>query len=167
MSGIQGAFQSFRSFAPPPVNTAAWFAGGAPAPSPTSRVDRITYATDTATATVRGPLSLARGYFGAAGNTTAGWFGGGWDTISTGATNVQRITYATATATASVRGSLSLARYGVTAAGNNTDGWFGGGAPGPLSRVDRITYATDTATASVRGPLSAGKAYPAATGGVQ
>ena len=42
---------------PPPENTAAWFGGGG---ATVSTVDRITYATDTATASVRGPLSLAR-----------------------------------------------------------------------------------------------------------
>ena len=40
--------------APPTENTAAWFGGGDPN---TSSVDRITFATDTATASVRGPLS--------------------------------------------------------------------------------------------------------------
>ena len=40
---------------PPPENTAAWFGGGQ-YPN-TSTVNRITYATDTATASVRGPLS--------------------------------------------------------------------------------------------------------------
>ena len=72
MSGIQGAFQSFRSFAPPPVptppNTAAWFGGGNVGINDLrSTVDRITFATDTATASVRGPLSLARDLLSAAG----------------------------------------------------------------------------------------------------
>ena len=64
------------SEAPPPSeNTAAWFGGGSfPA---RSTVDRITYATDTATASVRGPLSLARYYLAAVGNFDYGWFGGG------------------------------------------------------------------------------------------
>ena len=45
--------------------TDGWFGGGYP-PN-TSTVDRITYATDTATASVRGPLSGARHYLAAAG----------------------------------------------------------------------------------------------------
>ena len=223
MSGIQGAFQSFRSFAPPPEppppNTAAWFGGGdvginelrsrvdritfatdtatasvrgplsvinraaaavgnsnyawfgaglAPG-TPSggkSTVERITYATDTATASVRGPLSLARYKFLAAvGNSDYGWFGGGFLFPGINYSRIDRITYATDTATASVRGPLSLARYALAAAGNTTDGWFGGGAtPSNLSRVDRITYATDTDTAVARGPLSAGKQYLAAAG---
>ena len=143
------------SDAPPPENTAAWFGGGNG--SAVSTVDRVTFATDTATASVRGPLSLARQSLAAASNFTDGWFGGGLVTTPAvvGTSRVDRITYATDTATASVRGPLSLTRLTFSATGNTTDGWFGGGAnPAIVSRVDRITYATDTATASVRGPLS-------------
>ena len=144
----------------PPENTAAWFGGGY-GPGRTSIVDRITFATDTATASVRGPLSSARSNLAAAGNLTDGWFGGGTFPVTS---TVDRITYATDTATASVRGPLSLARPSLAAVGNSTDGWFGGGynssaQPYNKSTVDRITYATDTATASVRGTLS----YPAGT----
>ena len=49
-----------------PENTAAWFGAGS-APGFRSTVDRITYATDTDTASVRGPLSLARERLAAAG----------------------------------------------------------------------------------------------------
>ena len=143
-----------------------WFGGGN---GPVSTVDRITYATDTATASVRGPLSAATRYLAAAGNTTDAWFGSGYSGGSR--STVDRITYATDTATASVRGPLSLARQYLAAAGNTTDGWFGGGyvSPGGGSRstVDRITYATDTATASVRGPLSLTSYFFAAASGIQ
>jgi hypothetical protein len=59
----------------------------------------------------RGPLSAGRYHVAAAGNTTDGWFAGGWSpgTIS----RVDRITYATDTATASVRGPLSGVTYGM------------------------------------------------------
>jgi hypothetical protein len=148
----------------PSENTAAWFGGGS-SPDTVSTVQRITFATDTDTASVRGPLSLARFYLAAASNFTDGWFGGGSPGYFS---TVDRITYATDTATASVRGPLSAGRYGLAAAGNTTDGWFGGGGspavPGASSRVDRITYATDTATASVRGPLSLAKYALAAAG---
>ena len=78
-------------------NTAAWFGGGY---APTrSTVDRITYATDTNTASVRGPLSLARYGLAAAGNTTNGWFGAGYNPSYS--STVDRITYATDTATVS------------------------------------------------------------------
>jgi len=154
--------------------TDGWFADGemgAPAYAPVSLVDRITYATDTATASVRGPLSSARRYFAAAGNTTDGWFGGGFAAppLNAAVSTVDRITYATDTATASVRGPLSLAKFSSGAAGNTTDGWFAGGrdsspAGDKVSRVDRITYATDTATAAVRGPLTSTRYRMAAAG---
>ena len=148
---------------PPPENTAAWFGGGYSGVS--STVDRITFATDTATASVRGQLSSGRSVLAAASNFNYGWFGGGVSpSIGSIYSLVDRITYATDTATASVRGPLSLARTQLAAAGNTTDAWFGGGFPGPLSTVDRITYTTDTATASVRGPLSSTSRSLAAVG---
>ena len=144
--------------------TDGWFGGGNNGPDGGngSTVGRITYATDTATASVRGPLTSPRAYLAAAGNTTNAWFGGG-AVYST----VDRITYATETATASLRGPLSSARFALSAAGNTTDTWFAsGGNPGTeaLSTVDRITYATDTDTASVRGPLSLARSRVAAAG---
>ena len=157
---LAGGITLFGIIITPSVNTAAWFGGGNdPSVGYASTVDRITYATDTATASVRGPLSLADYALAAAGNTTDGWFGGGLGAGPSFSSAVQRITYTTDTATASVRGPLSLGRLRLAAAGNDTDGWFGGGFGGmvpfsDISRVDRITYATDTATASVRGPLS-------------
>jgi hypothetical protein len=150
--------------------TDGWFGGGyvPAAPYSSSTVNRITYATDTATASTRGPLSSARYQLAATGNTTDGWFGGGMDLANIFST-VNRITYATDTATASVRGPLSVARRGLAASGNTTDGWFGGGFDGgnQKSTVDRITYATDTATASVRGPIAAATYKLAATSGIQ
>jgi hypothetical protein len=149
--------------APPPQNTAAWFGGGytfnGASNVSQSTIQRITFATDTAASSVRGPLSAATKQLAAAGNTTDGWFGGG---APGSRSTVARITYATDTATASVRGPLSSARYGVAAVGNNTDAWFGGGYQS--STVDRISYATDTATASVRGPLSQARQRLAAAG---
>ena len=145
--------------APPSVATAGWFGGGYQGYlSERSTVDRITYATDTATASVRSFLSRNIGRLAATGNTTDGWFGGGYTNSPAAATLsiVQRITYATDTAGVSIRGPLSLGRNRFAAAGNTTDGWFGGGynpSVGAVSTVDRITYATDTATASVRGPM--------------
>jgi hypothetical protein len=108
------------SDAPPPTeNTAAWFGSGFGTASgifaAESTVYRITFATDTATASVRGPLSLSRPYLAAASNFTYGWFGGGGTGV--GVSTIDRITYATDTATASVRGPLSLARKDLAAAG--------------------------------------------------
>ena len=148
--------------------TYGWFGGGSLGQNGTriSTVTRITYSNDTAVSTDRGPLSQNKRDLVATGNSTNGWFGGGY--VYTGSpvyySTVDRITYATDTNTASVRGPLTMAIFRLAATGNSTNGWFGGGQPGLMSLVQRITYATDTATASVRGPLSAGKSYLTATG---
>jgi hypothetical protein len=132
-----------------------------------STVDRIDYSNDTATASPRGPLSAARGYFGATGNSSYGWFGGG--NIG-GVSTVDRIDYSNDTATASPKGPLSVAKYGVAATSNTSYGWFGAGASGPIlsitlySTVDRIDYSNDTATASPRGSLTQVRWSLSATG---
>jgi len=158
---MTGGGVSFTAPLPPSVATAGWFVGGGPVGSNTN-VQRIIFATDTATASARGPLSAGTRYEAGVGTLNDGWFAGGSGPgfIST----VQRITYTTDTATASVRGPLSSARYSVAGSSDSTTyGWFAGGF-GPLSTIDRITFASDTATATVRGPLSAGRNYIAATG---
>ena len=144
------------------AQTHGWFGGGNP--GPVSTVDRIDFSNDTGTANIRGPLSSARGYLAATGNSNYGWFGGGF-ILST----VDRIDFSNDSATTSVRGPLSLARITLTATGNSNYGWFGGGNLGSpaafaaVSRVDRIDFSNDSSTASPRGPLSQSKQGTAAT----
>ena len=152
------------AFAPPSVATAGWFAGGQQSGpgSAINWVDRMTFATDTATPTSRGPLNASVYGLASAGTLTAGWFGGG-PSMSI----IQRITYSTDTATASVRGPLAANQFRMGATSDTTTyGWYGGGG-GPYvagSAVNRIVYATDTNTASGRGPLNASVYYNTATG---
>ena len=138
--------------------TYGWFAGGR---FPTvATVSRITYATDTATASTRGPLAAATYRFAATGNGNYAWFAGGPGLGS----GVNRIDYANDTATATARGPLSSGRAGFAGASDgNNYGWYSGATAG---KSDRIDYANDTATASVRGPLTS-NGYLAATSGVQ
>ena len=154
--------------------TYGWFAGGrlgAPSYLQISSVSRITYATDTATASSRGPLSVSVEATGAIGTTIYGWFGGGYLSTSADTSRVSRVTYATDTATASVRGPLSLARtgLGVSTSGDENYGWFGGGEASFVAKstIDRIEYATDTATATARGPLSVARPQIAGVSGSQ
>jgi hypothetical protein len=141
---------------PPSTPTAGWYAGGQPGSGIVSTVDRITFATDTTTASVRGPLNGSRYFQGATGNLNYGWYAGGGPSPQD-IDLVSRITYATDTATASSRGPLSYSTYMLTATGTDTAGWFAGGSSSSggytFSTVSRITFATDTATASTRGPL--------------
>jgi len=149
-----------------------WFGGGRTIGGgylPVSYINRITYASDSALSSIRGPLSSARSALASTGTTTYGWFGGGAMAGYIITTTIDRVTYATDTATAPSRGTLSSATYGLAACtDSSTYGWFGGGIDaGPAyakkSSVQRITFATDTTTASIRGPLSAIAARLAST----
>ena len=146
-----------------------YFGGGTPGPR-SSVVDRIDYSNDTATASPKGPLSLARRLLTATGNGSFGYFGGGDSTPSGSFTisTVDRIDYSNDTATASVKGPLSLVKHGVGATGNISYGYFGAGYTYPtfsyVSSVDRIDYSNDTATASPKGPLGVPRNLLGATG---
>jgi hypothetical protein len=147
-----------------------WFGGGSTTVL-VATVDRIDFSNDSPSASVRGPLSLARSNSAATGNSNYGWFGGGQipgPLINT--ETVERIDFSNDSSTASVRGSLSLARSALAATGNSNYGWFGGGLGGtsfPLTTVatvDRINFSNDSTTVSTRGPLSPPRVYAAATG---
>jgi hypothetical protein len=130
-----------------------YFGGGSKEPVPTtlSTVDRIDYSNDSVTASVRGPLSLARLRLSASGNSNFGYFAGD-------GTTVDRINYANDTATSSLRGPLSSSRGSLAATGNSNFGYFGGGGVATsISTVDRIDYSNDTQTASARGSLSSSR----------
>jgi len=143
-----------------PVATNFGYFGGSKPSS--STVDRIDYSNDTATSSVKGPLSAGRYLAGATGNSSFGYVGGGSGPVST----VDRVDYSNDTATAAAKGPLSVARGFVTATGNASFGYFGGGGPGPSpkSTVDRVDYSNDTATASPKGPLSFVRDGASATG---
>ena len=100
---------------PQPSNF-GYFGGGQ---SPfVSTVDRIDYANDTATAAVKGPLSVARYLLAATGNSNFGYFGGGYTSVDV--STVDRIDYANDTATAVSKGPLSLARRELAATSSPT-----------------------------------------------
>ena len=97
-------------------STDAWFGGGTTYPSvpgAKSTVDRIIFASDTATAVAKGPLSSARYGLAASGNAaTNAWFGGGYDSSLAGASYiVDKVIFASDTATAVAKGPLSATRY--------------------------------------------------------
>jgi hypothetical protein len=99
-----------------------WFAGGTVTTPPVySTVDRINFSNDSATLSVRGPLSTPAGRYGlaATGNSNYGWFGGGLNPGTIFST-VDRIDFSNDSSTASPRGSLSLARWGSAATSNST-----------------------------------------------
>lgn len=132
--------------------TFGWVAGG-PGIGATSTVQRIEFANDNITASVRGPLSLARERLGSTGNRNYGWWGGGFGPTSV----IDRITWSNdSPSAASVRGPLTLARTHAAAAGNIDYGWWAGGGDGTRrTLVDRIDFANDSPmVALVRGSLN-------------
>jgi uncharacterized protein YdeI (BOF family) len=149
-------------------STYCWIVGGTTGDN-SSLIQRITYATDTATASVRGPLSVVQAFLGSVFNTTYGWAAGGYNGVYAITSTVQRITYATDTATASVRGPIYTTTYG-SGTGDANYGWVGGGRGTGgtfLATVQQITYATDTATATARGSLSESVSRQQSTSGIQ
>jgi uncharacterized protein YdeI (BOF family) len=155
-----------------------WFIGGRynnPTAVIISTIDRITYASDTATASVRGPLNSVR-YTGVGGITdynTYGWYGGG-NPNGPYTSAISRIDYANDTATTAVRGPLTDAwiQGGATGASDTTYGWWGSGftpsTGGPATSViTRITFATDTNTTTNRTTLSSARFNGATTSGIQ
>ena len=74
----------------------------------TSRVDRVDYSNDTATAASKGPLDIARKYHATTGNTSYGYnAGGGPGPLS----STSRLDYSSDTSTASPKGPLTATRY--------------------------------------------------------
>ena len=82
------------------AQTHGWFGGGN---GPVSTVDRIDFSNDTATASVKGSLSLARHFLSATGNSNYGWFGGGVLFPATPYSTVDRIDFSNDSTTASPR----------------------------------------------------------------
>ena len=112
-------------------------------PSIESKVDRIDYSNDTATATPKGPLSAARRYLAASSNADYGYFAGG----SPGPlTTVDRIDYGNDTAVALVKSPLrrpSPVSYNLSGFGSSDAAHFSGGQS-TSSEIERLDYANET-----------------------
>ena len=170
-SSVRGPLSAIRyKLAATGNSNYGWFSGGYnPALAPAalrivSAVDRIDFSNDSATASPRGPLSLARERLAATGNSNYGWFGGG----SPAGSRVDRIDFSNDSIAASARGNLSLTRQNLTATGNSNYGWFGGGylsGVGFVSSVERIDFSNDSSAASPRGPLYGIRQHSGATSG--
>jgi hypothetical protein len=145
-----------------------WFGGGMILSSPTipksSTVDRVDYANDSSISSPRGPLSSARGFVAATGNSNYGWFGGG-DVGPVGSpapvSTVDRVDFSNDFVSASPRSLLTLSRHALAATGNSNYGWFGGGSAAvTTSRVDRVDFSNDS-LCLVRGTIATRSFYAA------
>jgi len=151
---------------PSPLGTPyGYFGGGEPGPGYLSTVERLDFSSDTDTAVVKGPLSVAKRSMAATGNNDYGYWAGGY--APSRSSLVDRIDYSNDTATAAPKGNLSVGQVEYSATGNASYGYFGGGegVPGAvLTTVDRIDYSSDTSTATPKGPLSVAKEKFGSTG---
>jgi hypothetical protein len=130
---------SFASnFTFPTVPNAGYFGGGNPGPR--ASIDKVDYANDTATASVRSALSSARTTLAAIGNFNFGYFAGN-NSI------VDRLEYSSDTQNTTVRGPLQVGSTSRAAVGNQSYGYVSGG-----SAVNRIDYSNDSSTSN-RGNL--------------
>ena len=119
--------------------------------STSTRMDKVTYSTDTTVYTPGANLNVVRYIHAATGTGDAGYFGGGFPgPTPAGKITVEKTTYSNdTTATLPATGNLSQARRCTAAVGNPSHGYFGGGYvfPDPVSTMDKITYSTDTTAA--------------------
>jgi len=129
-----------------------------------SVVDRVDYSNDTATALVRGSLSVVRHQFSATGNESYGYFAGG-ETPSE-VSSVDRFDYSSDSSVMAPKGPLTATWFGTGSAGNSSYGYFAGGDshPGYRTTVHRIDYSNDLAVALVKGPITSARYHLAATG---
>jgi hypothetical protein len=136
-----------------------YFGGGLrlnPTSSTVSNVDRIDYSNDTATASVRGPLSSSTYRQGACGNSNFGYHTSG--RVGPLGSRITRIDYSNDNLLSSGRSNVFGVRWDFGSAGNSNFGYFGGGAltysANPISTVERLDYSNDLINPSIRGSLS-------------
>ena len=142
------------------LGTPYGYAGGgyySPPNSGYSNIQRINYDNDTATSVEKGPLSFGRYSTDATGNTSYGYWTGGYTYPASpnAHSTVDRTDYSSDTTTAVVKGPLSVARYYIGSVGTADYGYVCGGQMSPTtSIIDRVDYSNDTATALVKSKLT-------------
>ena len=146
---------------PAPAGTDyGYIGGGHDGSGRLSSIDRIDIANDTATALVKGKMTVQRRGHAGTGSLTHGYQGG--DDVPGSKSSVSRIDFSNDTADAAIVGRMSYAQPGGGAASGNKDfGYFVGGN---VSKVSRVDYSNDSATQSSKGPLAAAMWYLGGTG---
>ena len=121
-------------------------------PGHTTRMDKLTFSSDSVSYTPSANLSLTRREIAATGNTTHSYFSGGTKPGGYQYTTTDKLTYSNDTTAVSPSAALSGGRYNQGGIGNDTQGYFGGGQPGSApagaQNTDKITYSTDTSSLS-------------------
>ncbi len=140
-----------------------YWVGGYVSPD-TSRIDRVDFTNDEATALTRTNLSLAKRAVCTIASADYGYAAGGIQSLYY--STVERLELANDTVTPLIRGPVNNPNNTMRGSGNKNYGWIVGGneGSGAISRVDRIDYSNDTATASARTNLPDEMGAHAATG---
>lgn len=138
-----------------------WFSGGynPSIPSTFTTIDRINFASDLTTISVRGYMANSRYNGASTGNSNYGYVSGG---SSPSTTAMDRIDYSADSVTIT-RGNMTLARGGHSATGNADYAYWAGGTPSNSS-VERTDYSNDIISNVLRGSLSATKYRSMAVG---
>lgn len=146
---------SFASnFTFPTVPNAGYFGGGTDGTNNLATIDKVDYANDTATASVRSALSSAKTNLSAVGNNSFGYFAGG---ISPGTTIVDRLEYSSDTQNTVQRTNLQSTLTQSSAVGNENFGYFSGA----ISQIQKIDYSNDST--SIVGNIDDSRQLNAAT----
>jgi hypothetical protein len=123
-----------------------------------STIYRITYVSDTDSASLRTNSSIGKSDVQMVGNDYFGWIAGGVINFNnaTRISNIERIEYSNDTNSPLNRGNLSELKSGGSAFKTRETGWFVGGRDTSTikSSTERIIYSTDTGVTSTRGSLS-------------
>ena len=150
-----------------------YFSGGGAGPAPTrSSVDRISYVTDTADASPRGPLTgEIRGHTSVSSNSSI-YVAGGYDSNANDfISGIQRISYGNDTVQATPKGNVintspSSSLFKAGGGSSDTNGYFvGGSAGGNRSFIQRLDFSNDTANTVFTGALLASATNAMGTAG--
>ena len=109
----------------PPTPNTGYYAGGENPSSVVTNVEKVDFSTDTLSASTVVGLTLGRLSLGGTGNTTHGYFGGGF--FPGFYSTMEKVTYSTDDTVAVPGADLFLQVAGSAASGNLTNGYFGGG----------------------------------------
>jgi hypothetical protein len=147
------------------TSTKGYFAGGTTdGVSLLTTADKLTYSNDTTAAQTSANLSQARyGLAGCSGDSTKGYFAGGYSGSVSLLTTADKLTYSNDTTAAQTTANLSTTRWSLAGISQgSTKGYFAGGATAlavtsRTNLTDKITYATDTTAAQTSANLSAVK----------
>lgn len=149
-------------------NTGYFIGGATSGLNALSKVDKISYASDSTARIPSADLISTRQYHTSVGDSNSGYIYGGYIN-SAGTSLTDKITYSVDISTRIPSANSPLPHYGKGATGTTTVGYFGSGVytsptpQGARSTIEKITYSTDTNSTS-SATLSALRDFMGSTG---